>query len=499
MSAPEGTHVRKLAYAVLIAAAVGGAAGRILIPGGTGYLAPTQGDNDRSRWDTVRALVDHGTYVIGHRDRRPVAPSAAAPLAATDPLQALTLAAAAQKARLDGDTGISSEEGWRSIDKVLQPGTDDFYSSKPPLFSTLVAGLYWLLKHLLGWSIADNTWEVVLTILLLVNGLPFLIYLVLLARLTERFGSGDWGRLYVVTAAGFATLVTPFLTTLNNHTVATFALVFALYPAVQIWRAREEGVPAPAYRFVLAGFFAGLTACFELPAAAFTAALGLVLVVRAPTRTLALFVPAAAVPVAAFLVTNYVALGQLRPAYSEFGGPWYEYEGSHWSFPELKTGIDYARNIEGRGEYAFHVLIGHHGWFSLTPMWFFAVAGMIAGLAAARRPGSVEEAPGPRPGAPAFVYPLTLGVSVVVIGFYLVKSDNYGGWTNGLRWLMWLSPLWLLCMLPALDWLARRLWGRWLGYLFLAVSALTVSFAAWSPWRHPWLYRLLEWQGLMPY
>ena len=32
------------------------------------YPTPTQGDNDRSRWDTIRALVDHGSYAIGHRD-----------------------------------------------------------------------------------------------------------------------------------------------------------------------------------------------------------------------------------------------------------------------------------------------------------------------------------------------------------------------------------------------------------------------------------------------
>src|SRR5262245_28198841 len=28
---------------------------------------PTHGDNDRSRWLTVRTLVDQGTYVIGRR------------------------------------------------------------------------------------------------------------------------------------------------------------------------------------------------------------------------------------------------------------------------------------------------------------------------------------------------------------------------------------------------------------------------------------------------
>jgi hypothetical protein len=82
----------------------------------------TIGANDRSRWATVRALVDDGTYAIGHRD-----PSAATP---DNPY---------------GDVGIVFEDGWQTIDKVFPPGQPNFYSSKPPLLPTLLAGEYWLL------------------------------------------------------------------------------------------------------------------------------------------------------------------------------------------------------------------------------------------------------------------------------------------------------------------------------------------------------------------
>ncbi|MEZ6066182.1 MAG: hypothetical protein R3B90_10850 [Planctomycetaceae bacterium] len=57
--------------------------------------------NDRSRWCTVAALVEEGTYAIDNVSRRP---------------------------------------GWDSIDKVRH--NEHFFSSKPPLFSTLVAGVY---------------------------------------------------------------------------------------------------------------------------------------------------------------------------------------------------------------------------------------------------------------------------------------------------------------------------------------------------------------------
>jgi hypothetical protein len=91
---------------------------------------------------------------------------------------------------------------------------------------------------------------------------------------------------------------------------------------------------------------------------------------------------------------------------------------------------------------------------------------------------------------------LTLLLSLIVFGFYIAyvndRNRNYGGWTIGLRWLMWLTPLWLLTMLPIVDWLAARRWGRGLAYIFLAVSVLSASYPGWNPWRHPWLYNFLE-------
>ena len=208
--------------------------------------------------------------------------------------------------------------------------------------------------------------------------LPFVIYLWLLARLAERFGVTDWGRVFVMTAACFATLVTPFLITLNNHTLATCSVVVAVYAAMRLFSS-----PEGAWRwFVVAGFFAGFTAVNELPAAAFAAGLGLLLLLRFPWRTLLAFVPAALVPVAALLALNYAELGELKLAYSKFGTEWYEYEGSHWkNLPDQsKRGIDWAKNKENKGAYAFHLLLGHHGWFSLTPIYLLALAGMGLGM-----------------------------------------------------------------------------------------------------------------------
>jgi hypothetical protein len=204
----------------------------------------------------------------------------------------------------------------------------------------------------------------------------------------------------------------------------------------------------------------------------------------------------------AFFYTNYRAIGQWKPAYGEFGGPWYEYEGSIWrTYPgEVRTGIEWASRVETRLGYAFHFLVGHHGVFSLTPVWVLAVVGAVAGTRdwAAGRGKAADE----RTRQLRLTAALTLVVTVVVTGFYLFlaqKRWNYGGWTSGPRWLIWLTPLWLVCLVPVADRLGGRRWGRLLGYLLLGVSVLSASYPAWNPWRHPWLYNLMEHYGLLGY
>src|SRR5262249_44318624 len=149
-----------------------------------------------------------------------------------------------------------------------------------PLLSTLVAGEYWVLYHGFGLSLTDRNqeWIVIRVILLTLNAVPMLVFLLILSRLVEPLGTTDWGRLYVVATACFGTFLTTFATTLNNHSPAAWCALFATAAALRIWS--EES--APAWLYAVAGFFAALTATFDLPAAAFAALLIGLLIVRSP-------------------------------------------------------------------------------------------------------------------------------------------------------------------------------------------------------------------------
>jgi hypothetical protein len=423
-----------------------------------GKQRPFLGANDRSRWATIRSLIEHGTYAIDD---------------------------------------VIKEPNWDTIDMVAHddagngPATGSsasmhYYSSKPTLLTTVLAGEYWLIYHLTGATLGDHPFEIGRFMLITFNVIPLAIYLWLLGRMVERYGTTDWGRIFVIAAAAFGTFLTTFAVVLNNHVTGAVTALGAVYAAARIW---YDGRRELRY-FIAAGLLAAATVADELPALSFFALLSAGLLWKAPKPTLIAYLPAALLVAVGFFGTNYIAHGSLRPPYmhrGEKGSPddWYQfsYRGkpSYWSAPK---GIDLGE--PSPAVYAFQALIGHHGIFSLTPVWILAIPGVIA-LGWGRNYRLRELAL------------LIATVTIVCVGFYLFVvpplDRNYGGMTSGLRWVFWMAPLWLLAILPAADWLASRRWGRGVSYLLLGLSVLSASYPAWNPWTYPWLTNFFIYMG----
>lgn len=449
---------RRFAHALTIAVAAG------LMTAAVCTVEPLLSANDRSRWCTVWSLVDgDGTYRIDEIIQRP---------------------------------------GWDTIDKVRHEG--HFYSSKPALLPTLVAGVYWTVKQVTGWTLLEETAWAARAVLIVVNVIPLVIAFSFVAALAERYARTDWAKLYLVFAAALGTFLTTFAVTLNNHTVAAASVVFAVYPAMRILL---DGKHCPGL-FALAGFFAAFACTNELPAAPFGVALFGMLFVRAPKPTLWYFVPAALIPIGAFFGTNWLATGGWKPFYLYYGTEKYLYvhEGvpSYWMNP---GGLD--RNLDSPLVYFLHCTIGHHGIFSLSPLFLIALAGWIGlgvpnGKRAAPRTSNAEGAPPVASPVPsplkAFLW-LGLGLTLAVLGFYLTRTQNYnyGGHTAGLRWMFWLIPFWLIAMIPPLDAGADRRWFRWTAVGLLGISVFSAMYPLNNPWQHPWLFTLMEQWGWIDY
>ena len=278
----------------------------------------------------------------------------------------------------------------------------------------------------------------------------------------------------------------------------------------------------------------------EMPALAFPALLFPLLLFRFPKKTLLCFIPAAIIPVAAFVAAQYVEFGEFYLPYESFGSAEYSYEGSIWQTPlELDA---FNMRPEPYSVYLLHMTFGHHGVFSLTPLFLFSAWGAtrllrgggrfltvwtwltvvaVGGLAGYylydptvwKTGGAMHQyvwamlaIPGllallaflnavillRRGGEPmAAVAWMTVVLTVVLLAFYTwnPKARNYGGSAQGLRWLFWLIPFWLLLLPKGVEAGQTRGWVRNLALLALAISAISVGYAMRNPWSHPWYPR----------
>lgn len=422
---------------LLILAAVGLMTAAVL------QAEPLQSANDRSRWATVWSLVERGTWQIDE---------------------------------------IDSQPGWTTIDKVRHRQSDSepwhFYSSKPPFLSLLAAGLYAAERATLGWGLLAHTAAVTRLLLLLINVLPFAAALLSLAATLRNLQVSPAGRGLILTAAGFGSMLNPYLVTLNNHTPAAASAMLAIAAAVDL---RQK---ASAGSFVRLGFFAAMTACFELPAAQLGVAAFVLALSTCRRRVWTRFLPAAAVPLLVFVGSNWSATGGLKPFYATYGSETYVYTHngipSYWTSPR-----DLDANSEPLAVYLFHCVLGHHGLLSLTPVLLLSVLGSFPRW---KRGDTL----------PPFI--IAGGtMTLVTLAFYLSRTENYnyGGNSVALRWMLWLSPFWWLAMVPALEQAGRRRWA--IAGLLLLISIVSVQWSLHRPWRPSWLYERLEAAGWINY
>lgn len=450
---------RRLVYAAVLTVVAGTMTAAIL------KSEPLQSANDKSRWCSVWSLVERGTWQIDE---------------------------------------IEANPDWTTIDKVRHEG--HFYSSKPPLLSALYAGAYWAIRRVTGWTLPDDVVAVSRTMLFFTHLLPWLVALWLLCGIAERHIRTEFARVLFVATAAFGTLVTAFLTTLNNHSVAAVSLVFSLSSALVVMRSAERArdgepsqedspeekgccrTPCVWTHGTIAGFFAGFTFTCELPSALYGALIFLVLL-RANWRvTLFAFVPAALLPMVASVALNVAVTGGIKPFYAYYGTDKYVYEidgvPSYWSAP---TGTD--RVVDSPLVYLMHCTVGHHGIFSLSPIWLVSLAGWC--LMRRTQDRTLRTL--------LFLGPI---LTVVVLGFYLTRTENfnYGGHSAGLRWMLWLTPFWLVALIPAAERWSGCRYFRGVSWALLAVSIYSAHANLDNPWRQPWLFaRMQQWGWLTQY
>jgi hypothetical protein len=282
--------------------------------------------NPASRYATMEALVEHGTFTID-------------------------------------DTHLVS----RTVDKVKWEGR--FYSSKPPLLPTLLTPIYAGVRAVTGEGFREAMYPTARVMRVFVAFAPWAIAMVLWAALVFRLTPREDERALLIIAMVAGGLPTAYGSHLDNHSFAFGALVAAAVAAAPVVQASKT---LTASRAALAGLAAGAAVTFDLGAAPLS---GLMVVwvawtQRSRPRVAVSLLAAAAVPLACQVAISYAMTGDPRPFY--LLGASYDYPGSYWN-----NRAEFDALSEPKWRYALHSLIGHHGLFSVTPWlvlalpWFF--------------------------------------------------------------------------------------------------------------------------------
>jgi hypothetical protein len=386
-------------------------------------LTSRENANTGSRYATIESLVDYGTY------------------------------------------SIDASRYLFTPDKVKARG--HFVSSKPPLLPTYGAGVYYLLKRITGYNITDNESIVVWTVGVFTGWLGHLVFLIYFYRLCRLLLVRQLAILVTVAVASFAYLGVAYATAINNHSVGAAFAVAGFYHAFKA----KHGLGG-TLDWVLAGAALGVLPAIDLSSLALTGMCGIYLATKSFKRTLLFYVPFALPGVLSQFYLAHIATGSYIPAYADAG--MMSYKGSY--FGGRRAGIDAL--FEPKTKYAFNVLIGHHGLFSMTPLFGFSL--FEIGRRLWKRDKYVAE---------TIVFTVVI---TVVTAFYIFRTHNYGGWCVGMRWLVPVMP-WLVLLFGL--WLDRTKLGK-VKWSFVvaafAVSAFNVQDGLTSPFQFSVWHNFLE-------
>ena len=271
-----------------------------VIAGRIAFVKSAEGDtaflsaNDRSRWCTVASLVEHGTYII-------------------DDVISIQ------------DPNRPNRRPWDTIDKVQHRGAGGelhFYSSKPPLFPTMVAGIYWCIHKCTGLKMTDHPVWIPRIILVLVNLPLYGIFLWSMASVIDHLCRSSWAKYTALIATGFGTMLLPFSISLGNHLPAATAIAVAT--ALYFYSAEilddEYGVCSSVHPMVyfLAGIAIAMGVANELPALSMAFLfVGLFFLIEKASVVPVLL--GALMIAFLFFATNWIAHQSLRPPYAHRG------------------------------------------------------------------------------------------------------------------------------------------------------------------------------------
>lgn len=353
------------------------------------------------------------------------------------------------------------------IDKTAFIGTGDkvfigghFYSDKPPIPSVLGAAVYWPLYHAglrlhLGSSVP--CYLVTLLTVRLFWVLGTLAFFFTLAYT----GLDDEKRFLATVALSLGSLYFTWASTYNSHALAASFLSIGFY---FLLRARFE--TATNLNLGVAGFFLSLASTADVPTGVFYV-LFLVYILRDPRlrRGVIFYVLPLIATLLPALAITYSIHQSIVPV--QIVGSYFQYPGSPWAGSDELSGM-HSNNVQFALTYAWFALLGPSGFLLYDPLMAIALWGLVRTIRA----------------RDAFFYEglVVAAGSAVLVLYYLLATNNYGGWSYSIRWFVPLLPLLFFFVYPCFESYGPK---RARQFCVLLCIGIVIAFVgAIDPWSH---------------
>ena len=296
-----------------------------------------------------------------------------------------------------------------TVDKVQKKFSGGhFYSDKPPFLSFAVGVALKPVQALTGWNFREHSKRLVYLVDLLFGGTVNVLLFWWLFNMFRRVRRGTLEAKFLLSLGSvMGSWLLSYSVVLNNHTPAALCVLGAY---VALWKFSRK----PTYlAAALAGLACGLLGAREIPGGViFGLALVPALILASPKDKRAEYVLTVCCVVAfsalCVFVLNYVAYRRPLPLYLGQGGSYQP--GTH------------SKSFFG---YAAECLFTYRGIFGYQPFLLLAFPALWF---CRKRLRSVEY--------------VMAAATLVFTAFYVVLTNEYGGWAYGFRYLVPAIPVW---------------------------------------------------------
>jgi hypothetical protein len=325
--------------------------------------------SDASRMATIESLVDYHSFII------------------------------------DQSTFISTK------DKYFYNG--HFYSDKPPILSLYGSLFYFLLKHLFNLSLkkGEMSSELIYYLLtLLVVGISSCFGLFFLSKALKVLHIDEGWSNVVLLVTGLGTLILPYSTVFNNHTVSGSLLIISFYNLLKL----DSGIK----HIIFSGFFISLAGSIDITFFIFLFFAFIIIYNHINIKKIIIFIFSSMPMSLIYFWLNYYTSGSLIPP--AMNKTLWDYPGSAFNETNL-SGLVQNSSIIELFKYSYHMILGNKGLISYTPILLFSIFALIKIIFLKREPHKRE-----------YLF-ISLGSLAFVI-FYVFRTNNYSGDSYGIRW-----------------------------------------------------------------